>query len=152
MNNALDVSQAGNRFKQLLIESGFDFTHPDASLGWKVFKHFANEPVNCADDSLHCLFGRSAQTDIEKYNIVFSRQFEINDEEKFYDHLEVVRLIFSADATDTLIQYHASLSTVGFRSFEAFFTALENLPAFQVIATATAWQCEIKTWRTGANT
>ena len=147
----LDISQIANRLNQLLVESSFEFAYPDPSLGWKVFKQFANEPVNCAEDSLHCSFGISTQKGTERYQVVFSRQFEINDDEKFYDHLEVVRLIFVANPTDALRQCHASLSTVGFRSLESFFTAFENLPAFQVMAIDTVWQCEVKTWRTGAN-
>ena len=146
----MEVSQAANRLKQLLAESGFHMDHPDPRQGWEVFKQFANEPVNCADDTLHCEISTSERSGTERCYFVLSRRFEINDEEKFYDHLEIVRLIFVADPTEAVRQYRMSLSTVGYRSLDAYFVAVESLPAFQVVAADISWQCEVKAWTAGA--
>ena len=146
----MEVSQAANRLKQLLAESGFDMDHPHPRQGWEVFKQFANEPVNCADDTLHCEISVSEQTGTEQCYLVLSRRFEINDEEKFYDRLEIVRLIFVANPTEAVRQYRMSLSTGGYRSLEAYFVAVESLPAFQVVVADISWQCEVKAWTSRA--
>src|SRR5438552_18488214 len=104
----MEVSQAADRLKQLLVERGFDMDHPQPRQAWEVFKQFANEPANCADDTLHCEISVSEKTGTEQCYLVLSRRFEINDEEKFYDHLEITRLIFVTNPIEAVRQYPIS--------------------------------------------
>ena len=75
-------------------------------------------------------------------------QFE---DPKFYDHLEIIRLIFVTNPIEAVRQYPMSLSAVGYRSLEAYFAAVENLPAFRVVVADISWQCEITAWTSRVN-
>ena len=145
----MKVSQAENRLTQLLKENGFDINHPDPRLGWEAFKQFVREPVKCAEDTIAFQMGVNQRTGIEQCYFDFVRRFEINDEEKYYDHMEHVHLLFLANPTDELRRYQTCLSNVSrrFPTLEAFFAAVESLPAFRAGVAHSPWRCRVEVSR-----
>jgi hypothetical protein len=47
----VDSSQTRPELSSRLAAAGFDFADPDPLAAWRVFKDFALEPVDCADDA-----------------------------------------------------------------------------------------------------
>src|SRR5258706_16338912 len=98
----------------MLASDSFSMENADPLRAWEGFKQFVREPVECADDTVSVHVGRVRQADAEQAVLRLSRRFEINDEEKFYDHLEIVSLVFRADTHHVLGAQAVAVSTTSF--------------------------------------
>ena len=137
------ISEAEDRLKQLLAESGFGTDSPHLQPGWEAFKRFIREPIRRCTEVVTVETGVDTRTGVEASYVRLSRLCEVNDEEKYYDHMEILGFLFLASPFDTLCEHPFSLSDIRFPSVEAFFTAVEQLPVFQAALAHAPWQCRV---------
>ena len=132
------------RLQVMLASNGFAMDDADPRVAWEVFKQFVRERVECADDTVSVHAGRVLHADGEQALLRLGRRFEINDEEKYYDRLEIVTLVFRSNPHNAL--EGVTLSTVGFRTLEKYFAAVESEAAFQAAVAHRPWTCAIEFW------
>lgn len=147
----LQVNETMLRLRQLVDINGLSQENADFSLGWNIFKQFALEPVKCAQDELFIYIGPDPLGG-EQFVARLGRDFEVNDDEKYFDYSESVSLLFTTKPDESLVRHHLSLSTrMGFRAFEPFFLKVEGETAFQAAAAHRSWRCSVKAWRPNAD-
>ena len=140
----MEVGQTKQRLEQLVEAAGLRQKGAGLSLAWSIFKQFAVEPVKCADDTLSVYIGPDPRGGSEQFVMRFERRFEINDDEKYFDHAEAVSLLFTTESAESLRGRRFSLSTVGFRAFEPFFAVVEGTEEFQAAAVHPWWECAVE--------
>lgn len=125
----IQASEAESHFRRMLHQAGFSGQQPDALLAWRVFQEFAAVPVDCADDALLFQCGVHDFTGRARFHFGFVRQFTF-EEDGEYDHMEQLdcSLLFEPDAE--LHRLETNLWSYDFGSFQAFFSAVEDLPEF----------------------
>src|ERR1051325_5879446 len=117
----IQLKETRQRLQQLAEINGLNQTEASFSLGWEIFKQFALEPVKCAQDELFIYIGPDPLGG-EQFIARLGRDFEINDDEKYFAHSESVSLLSTTEPSKSLDGYRLSLSTrMGFRAFEPFF-------------------------------
>ena len=141
------IDETKQRLQQMVEAGGLCQQEASLTLGWSIFKQFAVQTVRCADDTLSVYIGPDPRGG-EQLVARFERRFEINDEEKYYDHSEAVSLQFTAPPGESLRGQSFSLSTAAFRKFESYFAAVEGMAVFQAAAALQGWTCSVKEWTT----
>jgi len=117
----IQVNETRQRLQQLVEANGLTQEEASFSLGWEIFKQFALEPVKCAQDELFIYIGPDPLGG-QQFVARLGQDFEVNDEEKYFDHSESVSLLFTTEPSESLDKHRLSLSTrMGFRAFEPFF-------------------------------
>lgn len=127
----IQSSAAESHYRHMLREAGFSEQRPDALLAWRVFKEFAEVPVECSEDALLFQCGVYNFTGRDLFHFGFVRQFTF-EEDGEYDHMEQLdcSLLFEPDAK--LQQLETNLWSYDFSSAEEFFSAVEVLPEFSM--------------------
>jgi hypothetical protein len=106
-SRSMKASEAEQTLKEMLGAAGIDVLAPDPLGTWKVFKRFAELPVEdvASEDGDMCLFqwgthdwadGRG-----ERFEIDFLRQFTIEVDGE-YDHMEQLHCTFEFEPTEAL--------------------------------------------------
>jgi hypothetical protein len=101
------ASEAEQTLKEMLGAAGVDVGAPEPMVTWRVFRQFAELPVEdvASEDGDMCLFqwgtydwggGRG-----ERFEINFLRQFTIEDDGE-YDHMEQLHCTFEFEPTEAL--------------------------------------------------
>jgi hypothetical protein len=124
-------SEAESHYRHTLREAGFSEQRPDALLAWRVFREFAEVPVECSEDALLFQSGVYDFTGRDLFHFGFVRQFTF-EEDGEYDHMEQLdcSLLFEPDAE--LQKLETNLWSYDFDSAEKFFAAVEALPGFSL--------------------
>lgn len=73
----MKTTEAEPTLQRMMNAAGFDFTVPDPSLAWQVFKKFVENPVECADDGVLFQCGVYEFTGELLFYFDFCRQFAI---------------------------------------------------------------------------
>jgi hypothetical protein len=127
----IQSSEAESHYRHMLREGGFSERRPDALLAWRVFKEFAEVPVECSEDALLFQCGVYDFTGRNLFHFGFVRQFTF-EEDGEYDHMEQLdcSLLFEPDAE--LQQLETNLWSYDFSSAGEFFSGVEALPEFSI--------------------
>ena len=139
------ITEAEDRLNQLLTENSFRTDTLALSVGWEAFKRFAREPIESSTSVIEVQIGVDTRTGSEASFVCCYRICEVNDEEKYYDHMETLGLMFLATPSAEIRMHATSLFSAHkrFPTLEDYFTAVENLPAFQAALAHSPWQCRL---------
>jgi len=133
----------------MLLDSGFDFAHPDPALAWEVFKRFASVPVDsggeqaCEELWLEAGDGNLAKGWPGYFDFV--RFFNQYTEEGAVWH-EMVTMHFSS-APSAPPGLRGSVHATDLNNLPTFFNAVESSKLFQMARAYSAWSFEV-TWDT----
>lgn len=142
----MEVRETRSRLRELLAKSGFQYDPADPGLGWKIFKAFLQEPVQCADDSGAVSVRFINASDGKNISLKLQRAFEIIDSEKYFVTTVSLALDFRTQVDDLNTVRTMSLSTVGFRRIDAFVAAVDSDPVFQATLLRSPWTCALTAW------
>ncbi|TJZ74246.1 hypothetical protein [Chitiniphilus eburneus] len=133
---------AEQKLKDLLVAEGFDFTHPDPSLAWSVFKSFAIIPVEGVDDGFLWQLGCHDFTGEKLCYLDFVRQFSFYDEGE-YDHMEQLHIEFTSKPTPALSPLERNQWAFDYPSLAEFFQDVEGFPEFQIALKHASWKVKV---------
>jgi hypothetical protein len=128
--------------KEMLDAAGVNVALPDPTATWRVFKQFAQMPVEdvASEDGDMCLFqwgthdwgdGRG-----ERFEIDFLRQFMIEVDGE-YDHMEQLHCTFEFEPTDALRGLGSGEHWIAGDLAEGL-SQVEALPVFNIVREAPA--------------
>lgn len=144
----MQVHEAEARLKQLLNAAGGDARRPNPLDAWRVFKQFAAEPVDCAEDGLLFQCGVYDFSGAKRFHFDLVRQFTVADEHGDYDHMEQLHCEFTCAPTPALRKCKAGVWREEFDDdTDQFFAAVENMPEFQAGTQAQAADWSLSIWR-----
>ncbi len=138
----MQITETEGQLKSMLASAGFDMSNPDPQVAWNVFKSFVQEPVECADDGV--LFQCGASFSKELFSLDFVRQFEIEDENGEYGHMEQLHCEFTCVSNDLLCNLQKNLWASDFDNLNEYFAAVENLSEFQIALSYKDWKCKVE--------
>ena len=138
----MQTSEAEDRLKAMLAVAGFDIKDPNPQIAWNVFKLFTQEPVVCADDGVLFQCGLFLSSGL--FYLDFVRQFELENEDGEYDHMEQLHCEFTCKPNKQLHELGKNLWAYDFESLNEYFAAVENLAEFKTAISQTGWQCKIR--------
>lgn len=142
-SRVLQVAEARPRLEAL----GARVLGEDADLaeGWRVFRRFVAEPVRCAEDRILVYVG-ALPKDASTYAVRLARVFEVNDDDKYYDHTEGVMLTFATPADAAWDTAPLSRMSASPRDWGALLDGVERDPAFVAALARGPWRCTIEPW------
>lgn len=118
----------------MLAEAGFDRDRPDPRIALRVFRAFAEIPVDCADDALLFQAGTYSFTGPELFSLHLTRQFTHEEEDGEYAGMEQLHCIIYYDPTPELRALDRNLWSSDCASRADFFARVEAMPEFQIPA------------------
>jgi hypothetical protein len=120
------------RLLQMLREAGVDEARPNPAAAWEVFKRFAALPVECARDYLIFQVGDGHPEHGSDGYFDYTREFEMRgasgDEPVWF---EQVHIEFKVPPPLRLGVGTVTRFSDDFPDYEAFFAAVEQMPAFR---------------------
>jgi hypothetical protein len=142
----LQVADARRRLESLATNAGLLTGDADLADGWRVYRRFAADAVRCAEDTLFVYVG--PRPDGETYAVRLGRHFEVNDDDKNYDHTEGVVLTFTIPLAAAPGAPQMSRMNGVPRQWDAFLAGVERDPAFLAAHALGPWRCAVETWNT----
>jgi hypothetical protein len=138
----MTVDEGENKLRQLLLEAGFDFSHPDPALAWKVFKSFATEPVESDGEELFFEAGDGDPVKGFPGYFDFVRQFRhYPDDGVVWD--EQITAHFTCPP-NVKLGLRGYLQADQFANLSAFFRAVEASSAFRTGIAYPGWCFEVR--------
>ncbi len=142
----MTVSDAADKLRQLLLDAGFDFAHPNPLLAWEVFKRFVTEPVESAG-------GRECEEiwfEAGDGNLVngfpgyfdFVRQF-LQVTERGAEYHEQITVHFACEPSVQL-GLQGTIHAEDLTNLPAFFRAVEGSESFRAGQAFSRWSCEVR--------
>lgn len=139
----MEESMVEAHLKTMLEEAGLDMTKPNPLVAWNVFKAFANEPVNCAqDDDFFFACGVFDFTGENLFYLEFGRQFAI-DKDSDDERWEQLHIVFTCKPTKDLASLNTKLRTEDFPNKDTFFTKIAELAESRQVTNQTSWHCKV---------
>ena len=145
-DRVLQVADARRRLQSLATDAGLLIGDADLATGWRVYRRFAADAVRCAEDTLFVYVG--PRPDGEAYAVRLGRHFEVNDDDKNYDHTEGVVLTFTVPLAAAPDAPRMSRMNGVPRQWDAFLDGVERDPAFQSALARGPWRCVVESWST----
>lgn len=130
----MHINQSQDILMGILMDKGIDPELIGLKQALEAFRIFSAADFDCADDLLLWEAGTFDLGDGPQFLCTLARQFSV-EEDGEYDHMEQLHLELLFDPADLPPNLEAALwsSDCG-DSFPAFFEAVENTPAFRLLA------------------
>jgi hypothetical protein len=142
----MTVSDAADRFRQLLLDAGFDFTHPNPLLAWEVFKRFATEPIESAGgrdcEELWFEAGDGNLMNSFPGYFDFVRQF-LQETEQGAEYHEQITAHFTCEPSVQL-GLRGTIHAEDLANLQTFFRAVERSESFRAGKAFSGWSCEVR--------
>jgi hypothetical protein len=142
----MTVDDAADRFRQLLLDAGFDFGRPNPALAWEVFKRFAGEPVESAGgrECEELWFEASDGDPVNGFPGFFDfvRQF-LQDTERGAEYHEQITAHFTC-APGVELGLRGTLLAADLADLPAFFRAVEGSASFRAGQAFAGWSFEVR--------
>ena len=119
------------RLIAILRKHGVDHQSASGLAAWSAFKEFGQEMSGSAGIGLLFQVGTYDFTGKPLFHFDPVCQFEIADPEGEHDHFEQLHCELTCVPDDTLVGVESSLWSFEYPTADAFFAAVEALPAFQ---------------------
>ena len=124
------------RLAALLRQHGVRNGSTQGIAAWSAFKAFGREVFGPQSVGLLFQLGTYSFSGTPLFYFDPVCQFEITDSDGEHDHFEQLHCEMTCTADDHLSKINASLWSFDFPTADAFFAAVEALPAFQAAAQA----------------
>ena len=131
------------RLRDLLKKQGAPGSSISGNAAWAAFKEYAREVFDREGVGLLVQSGVSDFTGSPLFYFDPVCQFEIRDAEGEYDHLEQLHCELTCPPTDALEDAQANLWSFDYPTADAFFSAVEDVPAFQLAIGQTGYSISV---------
>jgi hypothetical protein len=116
---------------RMLREAGFDSELPDPLVALRVFRAFAEIPVECADDRFLFQVGIYSVSAPEQFSLDLTRQFA-HEEDGEYIGMEQLHCTIYYEPTAELRTLENNLWSSECASVAEFFERVAEMPEFQI--------------------
>ena len=143
----MNVDEAAERLRQMLLDAGFQPNAPDPALAWEVFKRFVALPVessggrDCEEVWFEACDGRSQEGWPGYFDFV--RQF-LQDTELGNEFHEQITVHFTCEPTALVGIPDDRSCGVDLTNLPASFEQVESSEAFQAGLRFTGWSFEVR--------
>jgi hypothetical protein len=127
----LSSTPQAERLNTLLCQHGVDPHSASGLAAWSAFKEFGRETFGAKHISLLFQVGTYNFTGERLFYFDFVCQFAISDSDGEHDHFEHLHCELTCMPDEATSGLKASLWSFDYPTADAFFTAVEALPAFQ---------------------
>ena len=127
----MSSTHQAERLNTLLRQNGVDPQSASGLAAWSAFKEFGRETFGPEHIGLLFQVGTYNFTGEPLFYFDPVCQFEISDSEGEHDHFEQLHCELTCVPDDATSGVEASLWSFDYPTADAFFTAVEALPAFQ---------------------
>ena len=126
MNSTTDAERL---LQTQLNDAQFDHQRPDLTLALQVFRTFASQQFDCAEDAFLFQCGVYDFTGKREYQVDLVRQF-VFEEDGEYDHMEQLHCTIYFAPTPELNGLEAELWSYDFPSPSEFFDHVSTMPGY----------------------
>ena len=127
----MSVTPQAERLSALLRQHGVGDQPASGAAAWSAFKVYGREVFGTPDVGLLFQVGTYDFTGVPLFYFDPVCQFEVTDADGEHDRFEQLHCEMTRQADELLNGIEASLWSFDYPSADAFFAAVESLPAFQ---------------------
>jgi hypothetical protein len=139
----VNVDEAADRLRQLLVDAGFDPGRPDPAAAWAAFKRFAAEPVDVQTTELWFEADDGDPAEDSPAYFDFVRMF-MHYPDEGAEWGEQITAQFTAPPSVRLGLQRGSVQAENVADLPAWFRAVEESPSFRTGVAYTAWVFEVR--------
>ena len=132
------------RLKSLLQEHGVVDDQASGFAAWSAFKQYGREVFGPGGIGLLFQVGIHDFTGEPLFYFDPVCQFEVSGTDGEHDHFEQLHCELTCPPTESLNGIEATLWSFGYQTADAFFAAVEALPAFQVAVQQTSYAVSVE--------